>query len=79
MWKWCINFDFFVRYADSALFDASQYAFFGQDIGEEVELGGLEEEGNSCVPVVDGGFGDDDTHQYHLFEKDEVYSSVPLL
>ncbi|XP_010313689.1 protein PAT1 homolog 2 isoform X1 [Solanum lycopersicum] len=57
--------------ADNALFDASQYAFFGRDIGEEVELGGLEEEGNNCVPAVDGGFGDVDTHEYHLFEKDE--------
>ncbi|KAL3322814.1 hypothetical protein AABB24_040084 [Solanum stoloniferum] len=57
--------------SDSALFDASQYAFFGRDSGEEVELGGLEEEGNNCVPVVDGGFGDIDTHEYHLFEKDE--------
>lgn len=66
-------------YADSALFDASQYAFFGRDIGEEVELGGLEEEGINCVPVVDGGFGDEDTHEYHLFGKDEVPSFVTLL
>ncbi|CAN4096249.1 unnamed protein product [Withania somnifera] len=57
--------------SDGALFDASRYAFFGHDTGEEVELGGLEEGGDSCVPVVDGGFGDDDTHEYHLFEKDE--------
>lgn len=64
--------------ADNALFDASQYAFFGRDIGEEVELGGLEEEGNNCVPAVDGGFGDVDTHEYHLFEKDEVRSFVTL-
>ena len=26
------------------MFDASQYAFFGNDVVEEVELGGLEEE-----------------------------------
>lgn len=62
--------------ADSALFDASQYAFFGRDIGEEVELGGLDEEGNSCVPSVDGGFGDEDVQEYHLFEKDEVHSFI---
>ncbi|OIT01704.1 PREDICTED: protein PAT1 homolog 1-like [Nicotiana attenuata] len=57
--------------SDCALFDASQYAFFGRDIGEEVELGGLDEEGNNCVPSVDGGFGDEDVQEYHLFEKDE--------
>ncbi|XP_059276901.1 protein PAT1 homolog 2-like isoform X1 [Lycium ferocissimum] len=61
--------------SDGALFDASQYAFFGRETGEEVELGGLEEEGNSFVPVVDGGLGDDDTHEYHLFEKDEGSAS----
>ncbi|PHU07928.1 hypothetical protein BC332_24417 [Capsicum chinense] len=57
--------------SDSALFDASRYAFFGRDTGEEVELGGLEEEENNSVTVLDGGLGDDDTHEYHLFEKDE--------
>lgn len=67
-WRFLLCFD-----ADSALFDASQYAFFGRDIGEEVELGGLDEEGNSCVPSVDGGFGDEDVQEYHLFEKDEVH------
>lgn len=29
---------------EDTLFDASQYAFFGKDVVEEVELGGLEEE-----------------------------------
>ncbi|KAG6591840.1 Protein PAT1-like protein, partial [Cucurbita argyrosperma subsp. sororia] len=29
---------------EDALFDASQYAFFGKDVMEEVELGGLEDE-----------------------------------
>jgi DNA topoisomerase 2-associated protein PAT1 len=28
----------------NTMFDASQYAFFGNDVVEEVELGGLEEE-----------------------------------
>ncbi|KAL0289327.1 UNVERIFIED_CONTAM: protein PAT11 [Sesamum angustifolium] len=52
----------------SALFDASQYAFFGKDIVDEVELGGLgdEEEG------LPGGFGgEEELNEYHLFEKDE--------
>ena len=53
-------------YADAALFDASQYAFFGQDGAEDVELGGLEDEVND-VPAL--GFGDD---EYHLFDKEEV-------
>lgn len=30
--------------AEGAVFDASQYAFFGKDLMEEVELGGLEDE-----------------------------------
>ncbi|KAK1388726.1 Topoisomerase II-associated protein PAT1 [Heracleum sosnowskyi] len=51
--------------SDTALFDASQYAFFGQDGAEDVELGGLEDEVND-VPAL--GFGDD---EYHLFDKEE--------
>lgn len=35
------------------MFDASQYAFFGNDVVEEVELGGLEEEDEiEYVPAV---------------------------
>lgn len=57
--------------ADSGLFDASHYAFFGKDIVDEVELGGLEEEESS--PAIGGGFGgEDELHEYHLFDKDEV-------
>ncbi|XP_058775032.1 protein PAT1 homolog 1-like [Vicia villosa] len=37
---------------DGALFDASQYAFFGKDVAEEVELGGLDGE-NDYVPSVE--------------------------
>lgn len=65
--------------ADSGVFNASQYAFFGRDIAEEIELGGLEDEevredaSSSGVPVAGGfGGGDDEIHEYHLFEKDEV-------
>ncbi|KAJ7982000.1 Protein PAT1 like 1 [Quillaja saponaria] len=35
-----------------AVFDASQYAFFGKDVEEEVELGGLEDEEND-LPIVE--------------------------
>ncbi|CAN8312324.1 unnamed protein product [Cochlearia groenlandica] len=35
----------------SSLFDASQYAFFGNDVVEEVELGGLEDE-EDILPVI---------------------------
>ncbi|KAL8088396.1 protein PAT1 homolog 1-like [Apium graveolens] len=51
--------------SDTALFDASQYAFFGQDGAEDVELGGLQDEVNN-VPAI--GSGDD---EYHLFDKEE--------
>ncbi|KAI3465579.1 hypothetical protein Pfo_022242 [Paulownia fortunei] len=55
----------------SAMFDASQYAFFGKDILDEVELGGLEDEGEG-VPVIGGGFGgEEELNEYHLFDKDE--------
>lgn len=33
------------------VFDASQYAFFGNDVVEEVELGGLEDEEDDAAPV----------------------------
>lgn len=36
---------------DDALFDASQYAFFGKDVMEEVELGGLEDEEDDTLPA----------------------------
>jgi len=37
--------------AGHAVFDASQYAFFGNDVVEEVELGGLEDE-EEDIPAV---------------------------
>ncbi|CAN1157974.1 Protein PAT1 homolog [Linum perenne] len=42
---------FGVSTSGDALFDASQYAFFGKDLVEEVELGGLDEEGGDSAPV----------------------------
>ncbi|CAN4096885.1 unnamed protein product [Withania somnifera] len=39
------------RPAAEEKFDASQYAFFGNDVVEEVELGGLEDEEDSLPPV----------------------------
>lgn len=43
----------------STVFDASQYAFFGGDVVEEVELGGLEDEEEEIPAVVP----EDDTFQ----------------
>jgi len=34
-------------HADDTRFDASQYAFFGNNVLEEVELGGLEDDNDS--------------------------------
>lgn len=42
---------------------------------EEVDLGGIDEEDDSAsIPVLGGfgGRGEDELHEYHLFEKDEV-------
>jgi hypothetical protein len=47
---------------NSALFDASQYEFFGQSL-EEVELGGLDDDGTVRGHV--------DDEEYHLFDKRE--------
>lgn len=37
--------------AEGTVFDASQYAFFGKDAVQEVELGGLEDD--YCLPTVE--------------------------
>ncbi|XP_075486478.1 uncharacterized protein LOC142526093 [Primulina tabacum] len=57
--------------SDSALFDVSKYAFFGNAVVVDVEIGGLEDE-EAGVPVIGGGFGGDvELHEYHFFDKDE--------
>ncbi|KAA3474678.1 protein PAT1-like protein 1-like isoform X2 [Gossypium australe] len=53
--------------SDNALFDASQYEFFGQNAMEEVELGGLEDDEQNA-PV----FASPEDDEYHLFDKGEV-------
>lgn len=58
--------------AEDTVFDASQYAFFGKDVVEEVELGGLEdEEDNLPAPAYD--------EEEFLFDKEEVYCFSGLL
>lgn len=47
------------------VFDASQYAFFGKDVLEEVELGGLEDEE---VDLPAAGFEEEE----FLYDKEEV-------
>ncbi|KAF9587451.1 hypothetical protein IFM89_002632 [Coptis chinensis] len=56
----------------NALFDASQYAFFGKDVVEEVELGGLEEDDESNQLV---GF-DDEEYRFSEREEDERLGSL---
>ncbi|KAK9057118.1 hypothetical protein SSX86_024485 [Deinandra increscens subsp. villosa] len=51
-----------------ALFDASQYAFFGNEVLEEVELGGLEDEGD--LPAAN--FEDNGS----LLEQEEVLNMI---
>ncbi|XP_058208811.1 protein PAT1 homolog isoform X1 [Rhododendron vialii] len=57
--------------ASSAVFDASQYAFFGNNVGEEVELGGLEHEEDYFPPVEH----DDEEFLFNQ-EEDEVVGSL---
>lgn len=54
--------------AGSTVFDASQYAFFGNDVVEEVELGGLEDEEDD---VPQAGFDEAD--------RDEVFCKWKLI
>ncbi|KAJ0631452.1 hypothetical protein HanLR1_Chr17g0654121 [Helianthus annuus] len=49
------------------LFDASQYAFFGQDVLEKADFGCLEVEEEEDKPL--NGVGDD---EYRLFDRDEA-------
>lgn len=49
----------------NSVFDASQYAFFGSHVVEEVELGGLDDEEEDGFPLP--GIGED-----FAFDKEEV-------
>ncbi|KAF4399817.1 protein PAT1 homolog 2 [Cannabis sativa] len=51
--------------SNNALFDASQYEFFGHNVVNEVELGGLE------VEKDDSTFFKSANNEYHLFEREE--------
>lgn len=57
------------RHAGNARFDAAQYAFFGGDVPEEVELGGLEDDGDAEL----AGF-DDEEFRFSSFEAREDVS-----
>ncbi|KAL1823030.1 hypothetical protein DCAR_0310881 [Daucus carota subsp. sativus] len=59
--------------SNSTVFDASQYAFFGKDVVEEVELGGLEDDDeNEFVPGLEFG---SEAHQ--LIEEGSTLGSLP--
>lgn len=56
--------------AGGAVFDASQYEFFGgNDAVEEVELGGLEDEEDDVAPA---GFEEEE----FIFDGEQVASSI---
>eukprot|EP00250_Pteridium_aquilinum_P004774 c14980_g1_i1 orf=155-2395(+) len=55
---------------DDQRFDASQYAFFGGDISQEVELGGLDEEDE--VALSSGTFEEDERNFLPPCEKEKV-------
>ena len=56
--------DYFLGAGGNFVFDASQYAFFGNHVAEEVELGGLDDEEEE-FPLA--GIGQD-----FAFDKEEV-------
>ena len=53
----------FILFSEEEHFDASQYAFFGGEVSQEIELGGLDEEDDI---VLSGAFDEDE-------EKAEVH------
>ncbi|XP_075476415.1 protein PAT1 homolog 2-like [Primulina tabacum] len=64
--------------SDGAAFVASQYSFFGKDVMDTVELGGLEGE-EEGVSVLGGGLGgEEELQEYQLFSKNEgsVFGSL---
>ncbi|GAB2222817.1 hypothetical protein Drorol1_Dr00016945 [Drosera rotundifolia] len=60
--------------SEGAVFDASQYAFFGNDTVEEVELGGLEDE-EEDIPAA--AFDEED-YQFQENEGDGLVSSSDI-
>jgi hypothetical protein len=57
----------------SEFFDASQYAFFGRDLSEDVELGGLDEDDDGGEQPDDDGDGDgDDDAIFNRGDREEV-------
>lgn len=63
----------FFFYADGEVFDASQYAFFGKNAAEGIELGGLEEEGEYKATLA-VEFNEEDL----FLNKEEVLFSLIL-
>ncbi|KAK7313891.1 hypothetical protein VNO77_39095 [Canavalia gladiata] len=57
---------------EGEVFDASQYAFFGKDVAEEVELGGLEDDDHMSMPAVE--FSEEDF--FHNKEEAEDVRSL---
>lgn len=69
----CLWFNsIFFWYTEGAVFDASQYAFFGKDVTEEVELGGLDDE-RVHVPAVDSNQDD-----FFLNRQEVIFWSYPI-
>ncbi|KAF0932481.1 hypothetical protein E2562_010378 [Oryza meyeriana var. granulata] len=58
-------------------FDASQYAFFGNNVGEEVELGGLEDDDGVDAAFV--GPGDEEYPSAYGRDIFESHFRLPLL
>lgn len=54
--------------ADDTRFDASQYAFFGNNAMEEVELGGLEDDNDSNAAFI----GLNDAEGPHSFQENAL-------
>ncbi|XP_050223192.1 protein PAT1 homolog [Mercurialis annua] len=57
--------------ADGAsVFDASQYAFFGEELVEEVELGGLDDEDDELLPAAAADFEHEEEEEFLFGRRD---------
>jgi len=64
----------FFSFAEGEVFDASQYAFFGKNVAEEVELGGLEDQ-DEYKAMLAVEFNEEDL----FLNKEEVLFSLIIL
>jgi hypothetical protein len=62
-------------FAEEEHFDAAQYAFFGGEVSQEIELGGLDDEDD----IVLGGAFDEDEEKAEVHTSNLLYAATGLV